>query len=53
MDERRNGVRRLYRARPEGLTDLQAFLEELWSDRLAVLKREAEREEKRKDGKRH
>lgn len=52
VDERRNGVRRLYRARPEGLTELQAFLEELWSDRLAALKREAEREEKLRDGKR-
>ena len=52
VDERRNGVRRLYRARPEGLTELQAFLEELWSDRLAALKREAEREEKVRDGKR-
>ena len=52
VNERRNGVRRLYRARPEGLTELQAFLEELWSDRLAALKREAEREEKLRDGKR-
>ena len=51
VDERRNGVRRLYRARPEGLTELQAFLEEFWSDRLAVLKREAEREEKHRGGK--
>lgn len=52
VDERRNGVRRLYRARPEGLSELQAFLEELWSDRLAALKREAEREEKLRDAKR-
>ncbi len=51
MDERRNGVRRLYRARPEGLTELQAFLEELWSDRLSALKREAEREERTQHGK--
>jgi len=51
VDERRNGVRRLYRARPEGLTELQAFLEELWSDRLTALKREAEREERRQHGK--
>ena len=52
VDERRNGVRRLYRVRPEGLTDLQAFLEEFWTDRLAALKREAEREERKNDGKR-
>ena len=52
VDERRNGVRRLYRVRPEGLAAVQAFLEELWSDRLAALKREAEREERSNDGKR-
>jgi DNA-binding transcriptional ArsR family regulator len=52
VNERRNGARRLYRARPEGLENLRAFLEELWSDRLAALKREAEREEKERDGKR-
>jgi len=51
VDERRNGVRRLYRARPEGFSELQAFLEELWSDRLTALKREAEREEKKRYGK--
>src|ERR1051325_289030 len=51
VDERRNGTRRLYRARPEGLTELQAFLEEFWGDRLAALKREAEREEKKHRGK--
>jgi DNA-binding transcriptional ArsR family regulator len=47
VDERRNGVRRLYRARPEGLSELHEFLEEFWGDRLLALKREAEREEKR------
>ncbi len=52
LDERRNGARRLYRVRPEGLTDVQAFLEEFWGDRLAALKREAEREESGNDGKR-
>ena len=46
VSERRNGTRRLYRARPEGLTTLRAFLDELWGDRLEALKREAEREEK-------
>jgi DNA-binding transcriptional ArsR family regulator len=50
VDERRDGVRRLYRARPEGLTELRAFLEELWSDRLEALRREAEREESERDG---
>jgi DNA-binding transcriptional ArsR family regulator len=46
VSERRNGTRRLYRARPEGLMTLRAFLDELWGDRLEALKREAEREEK-------
>ena len=50
VDERRNGTRRLYRARPEGLADLRAFLEEFWDVRLEALKREAEREERTKDG---
>jgi hypothetical protein len=49
VDERRNGTRRLYRARPEGLADLRTFLEEFWDARLDALKREAEREERSKD----
>lgn len=48
VNERRNGTRRLYRARPEGLTELRAFLEELWDERLDLLKQEAELEEERK-----
>lgn len=53
VSERRNGTKRLYRARPEGLADLRAFLDQFWGDRLEALKREAEREEKERDGKRH
>ena len=53
VDERRNGTRRLYRARPEGLAELKAFLDDFWGDRLDALKREAEREERRKHGKRN
>jgi DNA-binding transcriptional ArsR family regulator len=49
VNERRNGTRRLYRARPEGLADLRAFLEEFWDGRLEALKREAEREERKDD----
>ena len=52
VDERRNGTRRLYRARPQGLADLKAFLDEFWGDRLEALKQEAEREERSKRGKR-
>jgi DNA-binding transcriptional ArsR family regulator len=51
VSERRNGTRRLYRARPEGLAELKTFLDEFWGDRLEALKREAEREERKKHGK--
>jgi DNA-binding transcriptional ArsR family regulator len=44
VDERRNGTRRLYRARPEGLAELKAFLDRFWDERLEALKREAEKE---------
>jgi DNA-binding transcriptional ArsR family regulator len=50
VNERRNGTRRLYRARPEGLVPIKAFLEGFWDDRLEGLKREAEREERKKRG---
>lgn len=45
VSERRNGTRRLYRARPEGLVPVKQFLEEFWDPRLEALKREIEREE--------
>jgi DNA-binding transcriptional ArsR family regulator len=48
VTERREGTKRLYRARPEGLADLRAFLDEFWTERLDVLVREAEREERRR-----
>jgi DNA-binding transcriptional ArsR family regulator len=50
VSERRNGTRRLYRARPEGLVPLRVFLDEMWGDKLDALKREAEREERKKHG---
>jgi DNA-binding transcriptional ArsR family regulator len=53
VSERRNGTRRLYRARPEGLVELRTFLDEFWGERLEALKREAEREERKKHGKRN
>ena len=46
VSERQNGTRRLYRARPEGLGELRAFLEEFWDEHLAALKREAEQKER-------
>ena len=48
VTERRDGTRRLYRARPEGLAELREFLESFWDDQLASLKRAAEWEERRK-----
>src|SRR5438105_7603548 len=50
VSERRNGTRRLYRARPEGLAELKAFLEGFWDERLEALKREAERKESEQHG---
>jgi DNA-binding transcriptional ArsR family regulator len=42
---RPSGNLRLYRWRPEGLSDVSAFVQEMWSDRLEALKAAAEREE--------
>ena len=50
VSERRNGTKRLYRARPEGLVELKEFLEEFWDERLEALKREAEKEERENHG---
>jgi DNA-binding transcriptional ArsR family regulator len=47
VSERREGTRRLYRARPEGLAELRSFLDGFWADRLERLKTEAEKEQKR------
>jgi DNA-binding transcriptional ArsR family regulator len=47
VTERREGTRRLYRARPEGLEELRAFLDGFWEDRLERLKLAAEDEQKR------
>lgn len=52
VSERRNGTRRLYRARLEGLASLKEFLDDFWEPRLEALKREAEREEGKKRGSR-
>ena len=42
VTERREGTRRLYRARPAGLEELRAWLDTFWSDRLRALKDAAE-----------
>jgi DNA-binding transcriptional ArsR family regulator len=46
VTERRDGVRRLYRARPEGLEEVRAFLAEFWAGGLERLKQAAEEEER-------
>jgi DNA-binding transcriptional ArsR family regulator len=53
VTERRDGTRRLYLARPQGLDDLRAFLDAFWTDRLGDLKREAEAQQRRRDGRTH
>jgi DNA-binding transcriptional ArsR family regulator len=50
ISERRIGTRRLYQARPEGLSELKVFLEGFWDERLDLLRREAERKERSKRG---
>jgi DNA-binding transcriptional ArsR family regulator len=53
VNERRNGTRRLYRARPEGLVELREFLQGFWDVRLDTLKREARKEERKKHERRN
>lgn len=48
LHERRDGTRRLYRARRERLEQLRASLDAFWSDRLGALKASAEREARRR-----
>jgi DNA-binding transcriptional ArsR family regulator len=53
VSERREGTRRFYRARPEGLKELREFLEGFWTFSLSELKREAEAEERKQRGSRN
>jgi DNA-binding transcriptional ArsR family regulator len=48
LTERRDGTRRLYRARRDRIQQLRAYLDAFWSDRLGALKTVAEREAKRR-----
>lgn len=50
LAERREGTKRIYRLRPEGLDELREFIDGIWAERLAVLKHEAEAEERRSRG---
>jgi len=45
LEERRDGVRRLYSVRSAGLGDLRSFLQGFWDDRLTRLRDAAEWEE--------
>jgi DNA-binding transcriptional ArsR family regulator len=47
VSERREGTRRLYRVRPEGLVELRSFLDGFWEDSLERLKLAAEEEERK------
>jgi DNA-binding transcriptional ArsR family regulator len=48
VNERRDGTRRLYRARQETVADLRRFLDDYWTDSLSRLRDAAEAEERRK-----
>jgi DNA-binding transcriptional ArsR family regulator len=50
LNERRDGTRRLYRARPEGLAGLREFLDEMWAGALDTARRLVEAERGRSDG---
>ena len=45
LTERRDGTRRLYRARPEGLAGLRRFLDDMWASSLAEARRLVEAED--------
>jgi DNA-binding transcriptional ArsR family regulator len=46
---RREGTRRLYQVRRDGLADLRAFLDAFWNEHLLDLKHAAEAEQRRQD----
>jgi DNA-binding transcriptional ArsR family regulator len=49
---RREGTRRLYHIRPEGLVEVREFLEQFWDENLLLLKQAAEAEEQTTGSKR-
>jgi DNA-binding transcriptional ArsR family regulator len=48
LEERRDGTRRLYRARPEPLADARRVLESFWDDGLAAIQHAAEVDARRR-----
>jgi DNA-binding transcriptional ArsR family regulator len=53
LTERRDGTRRLYRARPEGLAGLRWFLDDMWASSLDTARRLVEAEERITDDEEH
>ncbi|MCH8229030.1 MAG: winged helix-turn-helix transcriptional regulator [Chloroflexi bacterium] len=49
IDERRSGVKRLYRTRVAGMAELKAFLEMFWDVRLQQLKAAVEAENEKEE----
>ena len=50
--ERRDGTRRLYRARPEGLAELRTLIDGMWASSLDVARALAEAERADSDARR-
>jgi DNA-binding transcriptional ArsR family regulator len=48
VEARRDGTRRLYRSRPEALSEVREFLESFWDDGLARLKGAVEFDQRRR-----
>ena len=53
VTERRDGTRRLYRARPAGLAGLQRFLDDMWASSLDTARRLVEAEDEITDDEDH
>ncbi len=50
VQERRQGTRRLYRAKPEPILEMRRFLESFWDERLLSIKQAAEAESRHTRG---
>ncbi len=53
VTSRREGTRRYYRARPQGIAEIRTFLDDFWDVQLQQLKLAAEREERETQRGRH
>jgi len=50
VGERWAGTRHLFHARPEGMAELRAFIDQFWAEALSRLTEAAEAEERRRGG---